>query len=527
MSVFDPMFFYLLLFRWVRKTKAKRNISEGQIGAMTQWAKKKTKQLQILACAEAWGAPPAELISMYRRGLPLHGIALTWFSGLAECTFSGWRDAPEPSSPEELKAWAFEELKYQASSKGTLKIRRLIYRINKGLSWTQVRIPAYDESSLGDCKPFVGNWNQTDWIWFDVLYSYRPAGARSLCFRKAQFLRKPSLLWKAYYSTLGPAPRSSARARQLLRLYPNSGFLDIVSEALRSWNTLPEWVQKKLASRSPARIAEGVLAYQAYLKLVKNSDKGFWISEQGTFSAPGLYMEQIQDQEGLEEEGASMGHCVASYASRCASGQCSIWKALYNEEGQTWRTTVEIGSDGRVHQNRGHRNEWVPTPEAVVRFASELVLQPGRPSAEEINHWSSLNTPAFWAQVEERRLRQVVAVAAPRARKKERKSPTESNKARDYDWLLGLLEVHPSLPPQDTELESLVLRLLKAMDEGDSDGDLLRAPDTEYRSWMGDARRRQVRVQLRELGLLGPCDEEAFDPAPSRYEWHDEDEIPF
>lgn len=56
-------------------------------------------------------------------------------------------------------------------------------------------------------------------------------------------------------------------------------------------------------------------------------------------------------------EGRAMKHCVASYASACAAGRCSIWTMEYmTPQGIQKRQTIEVRNDKTVVQCRGKRN---------------------------------------------------------------------------------------------------------------------------------------------------------------------------
>ena len=56
-------------------------------------------------------------------------------------------------------------------------------------------------------------------------------------------------------------------------------------------------------------------------------------------------------------EGRAMKHCVASYASACAAGRCSIWAMEYvTPQGIQKHQTIEVSYDKTVVQCRGKRN---------------------------------------------------------------------------------------------------------------------------------------------------------------------------
>ena len=67
----------------------------------------------------------------------------------------------------------------------------------------------------------------------------------------------------------------------------------------------------------------------------------------------GVRIYRLHTAENLHDEGARMGHCVASYADDIAEGRCEIY-SLRNAAG-TPRATIEV-VDGRVVQVKGYAN---------------------------------------------------------------------------------------------------------------------------------------------------------------------------
>ena len=68
-------------------------------------------------------------------------------------------------------------------------------------------------------------------------------------------------------------------------------------------------------------------------------------------------IEELLSTSALMQEGREMGHCVASYAGRCAAGDCSIWR-VKGAVGDlvTGRWTVELGRRREIVQARGEYN---------------------------------------------------------------------------------------------------------------------------------------------------------------------------
>ena len=68
-------------------------------------------------------------------------------------------------------------------------------------------------------------------------------------------------------------------------------------------------------------------------------------------------VEALSSRQALYREGRDMRHCVASYADRCAAGECSIWslKAMVGDLVMA-RRTVEVSRDRVIAQVRGKCN---------------------------------------------------------------------------------------------------------------------------------------------------------------------------
>jgi hypothetical protein len=137
--------------------------------------------------------------------------------------------------------------------------------------------------------------------------------------------------------------------------------------------SVEEW-HRRLGSR------KGVIASWA-----PSGIPAFRVTE-GNGSARRLYAitELIASTE-LEEEGAAMNHCVATYAARCQSGKCSIWSLTAEDELEPVRRllTVEVLNQGRVIiQARGKCNRLPSADE--IRILT-LWAEKGGPSGAAIS----------------------------------------------------------------------------------------------------------------------------------------------
>jgi hypothetical protein len=76
------------------------------------------------------------------------------------------------------------------------------------------------------------------------------------------------------------------------------------------------------------------------------------------FEFGGLILRPAVCAAEVVREGEVLGHCVGSYVERYAKGEtviCVLRRAVQPDE--PWRT-VEIGTDGKVKQDRGYKNDW-------------------------------------------------------------------------------------------------------------------------------------------------------------------------
>jgi len=78
---------------------------------------------------------------------------------------------------------------------------------------------------------------------------------------------------------------------------------------------------------------------------------------QGRNSYKKWLIEEITSYDKLVSEGKEMSHCVASYASSCSTGRCSIWSMKIKDNiGLTKQLTVEVSKEKVIIQARGKRN---------------------------------------------------------------------------------------------------------------------------------------------------------------------------
>ncbi|MEM6572335.1 MAG: PcfJ domain-containing protein [Planctomycetota bacterium] len=89
---------------------------------------------------------------------------------------------------------------------------------------------------------------------------------------------------------------------------------------------------------------------------------------------------ELRSRTALQLEGRAMRHCVVSYATSCASGQCSIWSLdLETPDGREKRVTIEVSRQRVVVQTRGKDNR-LPTDQemdTLRRWAEQEELEIG------------------------------------------------------------------------------------------------------------------------------------------------------
>ena len=68
-------------------------------------------------------------------------------------------------------------------------------------------------------------------------------------------------------------------------------------------------------------------------------------------------IKQLLSGRALIEEGKAMSHCVATYATSCFKGYCSIWSLMKEYQGKLERClTIEVDNKNVIIQARGKRN---------------------------------------------------------------------------------------------------------------------------------------------------------------------------
>ena len=76
---------------------------------------------------------------------------------------------------------------------------------------------------------------------------------------------------------------------------------------------------------------------------------------------------ELLSGEELIKEGTVMHHCIATYASSCMSGKCSIWSMIYNDDlGKKKLLTIEVNKQGMINECRGKHNRWPTTKEFSI-----------------------------------------------------------------------------------------------------------------------------------------------------------------
>ena len=90
---------------------------------------------------------------------------------------------------------------------------------------------------------------------------------------------------------------------------------------------------------------------------------------------------QLTTYDELSEEGREMKHCVASYASSCASGSCSIWSLKIAQKGVALKRMVTIElKNNNIAQVRGKCNRKADASEnnIIADWASREGLRVSR-----------------------------------------------------------------------------------------------------------------------------------------------------
>ncbi|MCA9265872.1 MAG: PcfJ domain-containing protein, partial [Planctomycetales bacterium] len=97
----------------------------------------------------------------------------------------------------------------------------------------------------------------------------------------------------------------------------------------------------------------------------------------GTFKS--WTIRELLSSKGLMTEGRQMKHCVATYASSCARGHCSIWTMeVESIEGFAKVVTIEVRNNSRlICQVRGKANRLAIEKErrVIQRWAESAGLR--------------------------------------------------------------------------------------------------------------------------------------------------------
>lgn len=129
-----------------------------------------------------------------------------------------------------------------------------------------------------------------------------------------------------------------------------------------SWNSMfrraHEWYQAEMIKRASPLLASS---------WEKKSYPGFeWEEVEGSRYT----IAELTTAKALRQEGFNMQHCVASYQSRCISGQSAIWSlSKWENEIQERLLTIEVNRSLQIVQMRGRNNR------GASSFERELVKQ--------------------------------------------------------------------------------------------------------------------------------------------------------
>lgn len=144
---------------------------------------------------------------------------------------------------------------------------------------------------------------------------------------------------------------------------------------------LPPQPNLTMSRRTPESLLRQVEEWHGELRVASKNEKRFWRSSgvrgftmtTGPRGRPEQQViwtarELLSGRE-LVDNGRRLRHCVASYASSCAAGACSIWSLDCREHGQERGEsvlTIEIDAKGAMVQARGHSNRWPTQQEKNV-----------------------------------------------------------------------------------------------------------------------------------------------------------------
>lgn len=174
--------------------------------------------------------------------------------------------------------------------------------------------------------------------------------------RWAGFLRK-------LFSLSLPSALYAPELRQLFGYYRH-----LIDERLEwslrgaSWNSMlgraNEWYQAEMIKRTSPVLASS---------WEKKNYAGFeWEDAEGAR----YIIAELTTAKALQQEGFNMQHCVASYQSRCISGQSAIWSlSKWENEIQERLLTIEVNRGRQIVQMRGLNNR------GANRFERNIVQQ--------------------------------------------------------------------------------------------------------------------------------------------------------
>ena len=85
---------------------------------------------------------------------------------------------------------------------------------------------------------------------------------------------------------------------------------------------------------------------------------GFTVQKSRGTNSVHWVIRQLRSAKDLQLESEELKHCVASYHSSCARGDCTIWSLSRSEDGSSYqrRQTIEVDKGGTIVQCRGLAN---------------------------------------------------------------------------------------------------------------------------------------------------------------------------
>ena len=357
-------------------------------------------RLRVLVALKRAGAPYTNLIQL-SEGLVLtpNDIQMAWIGFLSPRTNLDWR-----LTPNQIKEISFTEL--ALLDKREILVQRKKTKTEKNLkSFTQrdwVSAPSPFQ------QPYIHNWTQTDWLW-NPYYRDKFAQGPSLSLedsqvREACFMRKPSVLWEAeklLMTTWNP------KTAQIARIHGSGHMADVIGKLAEEFPLMPEQIKKWFLGKSPRKLAWVILAFE-WVQRKKSQNLGnFWLPTQLQIQGKDFFAEVLKTPEELKVEGSRMNHCVGNFGAYkigASQGQCSLWQAIYNLNGETHRTTIEIThhlEKATLRQNMawGNQSRTIHPELAEKLLALRLVRPAQEAPMEKEELWEATLSPTIAASI--------------------------------------------------------------------------------------------------------------------------------